>query len=100
MRRERRSSVAGETQYAFRHVLVRDVAYGQIPRAAAGREAPARRRVDRVACADRAEDRAEMLAHHYLRALELAGAAGLDDVGPRRPRRARPCATPATGRWR
>ena len=33
LRRERRSSVGGETEYAFRHVLVRDVAYGQIPRA-------------------------------------------------------------------
>ena len=33
VRRERRSSVAGESEYAFRHVLVRDVAYGQIPRA-------------------------------------------------------------------
>ena len=33
VRRERRASVAGETEYAFRHVLVRDVAYGQIPRA-------------------------------------------------------------------
>ncbi len=28
IRRERRSSVAGETQYAFVHVLLRDVAYG------------------------------------------------------------------------
>src|SRR3954453_4141450 len=33
VRRARRSSVAGETEYAFRHVLVRDVAYGRIPRA-------------------------------------------------------------------
>ncbi|MGH3028542.1 MAG: hypothetical protein ACRDMW_08300, partial [Gaiellaceae bacterium] len=32
VRRERRSSVAGETAFVFRHVLVRDVAYGQIPR--------------------------------------------------------------------
>jgi predicted ATPase len=32
VRRERRSRVAGERQYAFRHVLVRDVAYGQLPR--------------------------------------------------------------------
>ena len=32
--------VAGETQYAFLHALVRDVAYGQIPRARARREAP------------------------------------------------------------
>ena len=33
IRGERRSSVEGEQEYAFRHVLVRDVAYGQIPRA-------------------------------------------------------------------
>ena len=33
LRRERRSSVAADTEYAFRHVLMRDVAYGQIPRA-------------------------------------------------------------------
>ena len=44
-----RSSVGGQDEYAFRHVLVRDVAYGQIPRARARREAPARRGVDRVA---------------------------------------------------
>ena len=49
VRRERRSSVATETEYAFRHVLVRDVAYGQVPRAAAGREASPRRRMDRDA---------------------------------------------------
>src|SRR4029078_9988116 len=29
VRRERRTSVAGETAYVFRHSLVRDVAYGQ-----------------------------------------------------------------------
>ncbi len=34
IRRERRSSVASETEFAFRHQLVRDVAYGQILRAA------------------------------------------------------------------
>ena len=34
VRRDRRASVAGETEYAVRHVLVRDVAYGQIPRPA------------------------------------------------------------------
>ena len=42
LRRERRSAVGGETQYAFRHVLVRDVAYGQIPRARAARSTGAR----------------------------------------------------------
>jgi hypothetical protein len=32
VRRDRRSSVAGDTEYAFAHALVRDVAYQQIPR--------------------------------------------------------------------
>jgi class 3 adenylate cyclase/tetratricopeptide (TPR) repeat protein len=76
VRRDRRSSVVRETQYTFWHVLIRDVAYGQIPR---------RRRADkhRLAAAwieslnvERAEDRAEMLAHHYLSALEFARASG------------------------
>ncbi|MGB2953501.1 MAG: adenylate/guanylate cyclase domain-containing protein, partial [Gaiellaceae bacterium] len=34
VQRAQDSSVAGETEYTFRHLLVRDVAYGQIPRAA------------------------------------------------------------------
>ena len=33
IRGERRASVDGEQRFAFRHVLVRDVAYSQIPRA-------------------------------------------------------------------
>ena len=33
LRRAKTTSVAGQTEYAFRHVLVRDVAYGRIPRA-------------------------------------------------------------------
>ena len=49
VRRDRRASVAGETEYAVRHVLVRDVAYGQIPRAPSCRSARARGGVDRVA---------------------------------------------------
>jgi class 3 adenylate cyclase/tetratricopeptide (TPR) repeat protein len=87
VRRERASVVAGERQYAFLHVLVRDVAYTQIPRAP---------RVDKhrltaewigSLARDRSEDRAEMLAHHYLQALELADSAGVDTaplVGPAR----------------
>src|SRR5207245_11499091 len=33
VQRAGRSSVEGQTEFAFKHVLVRDVAYGQIPRA-------------------------------------------------------------------
>jgi class 3 adenylate cyclase/tetratricopeptide (TPR) repeat protein len=75
VRRERRSSVASETEYAFRHVLVRDVAYGQIPRALRAEKHRLAAEWIEVLSADR-EDLAEMLAHHYLRALEFARAAG------------------------
>ena len=34
IRRERTSAMAGEPEFAFRHALVRDVAYAQLPRAA------------------------------------------------------------------
>jgi class 3 adenylate cyclase/tetratricopeptide (TPR) repeat protein len=76
VRRDRRSSVAGETQYAFGHVLVRDVAYGQIPRAArAGLHAAAAGWIESLG---RAEDHAETLAHHYQSALDLARSANQD----------------------
>jgi class 3 adenylate cyclase/tetratricopeptide (TPR) repeat protein len=74
VRRERRSSVAGETEYAFRHLLVRDVAYAQIPRGVRGDKH--RRVAEWIEALGRPEDHAEMLAHHYLSALELAQAAG------------------------
>jgi class 3 adenylate cyclase/tetratricopeptide (TPR) repeat protein len=78
IRRDRRSSIAGETQFAFLHALVRDVAYGQIPRAQ--RVEKHRNAAEWLAslAPDRGEDRAEMLAHHYREALALAGAAGID----------------------
>jgi len=76
VRRERRPSVAGESEYAFRHLLVRDVAYNQIPRA---RRAEKHRLAGEwIEQLGRSEDHAEMLAHHYSDALELARAAGAD----------------------
>jgi tetratricopeptide (TPR) repeat protein len=72
--RLRRSSVAGETEYAFRHALVRDGAYEQIPRAQrAEKHLAAAAWIESLG---RPEDHAEMLAHHYLRALELARMTG------------------------
>lgn len=74
VRRERRSAVAGETEYAFRHVLVREVAYGQVPRPArADKHVAAAHWVEVLG---RADDHAELLAHHYMTALELAQASG------------------------
>jgi predicted ATPase len=78
IRRERRSSVAGEAAYVFRHSLVRDVAYGQIPRARrAEKHRLAAEWIESLA-GDRREDLADVVAHHYSSALELARAAGQD----------------------
>jgi class 3 adenylate cyclase/tetratricopeptide (TPR) repeat protein len=74
VRRERRSSVGEETQYAFRHLLVRDVAYSQIPRSA--RVDKHRAAAEWIESLSRAEDYAELVAHHYLSALEFAAATG------------------------
>jgi class 3 adenylate cyclase len=85
IRRDRRSAVAGETQYAFQHLLVRDVAYGQIPRARRMEKHRAAASWIESLSPDRSEDRAEMLAHHYREALALAEAAGLDPSPLRAP---------------
>ncbi len=78
VRRDRRASVAGETEYVVRHVLVRDVAYGQIPRVRrADLHVRAAQWIESLGH-DRSEDRAEMLAHHYVAALDLTRAAGGD----------------------
>jgi class 3 adenylate cyclase/tetratricopeptide (TPR) repeat protein len=76
VRRERRPSVAGEQEYAFRHLLVRDVAYSQIPRGSRGEKH--RRAAEWIETLGRPAHHAEMLAHHYSAALELARAAGGD----------------------
>ncbi|MGE5273367.1 MAG: ATP-binding protein [Verrucomicrobiota bacterium] len=81
VQRSRTSSVASEAEYAFRHVLIMDVAYAQIPRA--GRVERHRQTAAWIESLGRHDDQAELLAHHYLQALELAEAAGLDasDLG-------------------
>src|SRR5207249_8982732 len=76
VRPARTSSMQGEAEYGFWHLLVRDVCYAQIPRAArAARHRAAAAWIERQA-GERAEDLADVLAHHYLTALELARAAG------------------------
>ena len=73
LRRKRSSSVAGESEYSFGHLLVRDVAYGQIPRA---RRADKHRLVaEWIEALGRPDDQAELVVHHYLAALELTRAA-------------------------
>jgi DNA-binding SARP family transcriptional activator/class 3 adenylate cyclase len=74
VQRARRSSVANEAEYAFLHVLVRDVAYGQIPRGQRGEQH--RLAAEWIAALGRAEDHAEMLAYHYRNTIELRRAVG------------------------
>jgi class 3 adenylate cyclase/tetratricopeptide (TPR) repeat protein len=76
VRRERVPSVAGELEYAFRHILVRDVAYAQIPRAERGDKHLLA--AEWIELLGRPEDHAELLAHHLRSALELAAVGGAD----------------------
>jgi len=85
VRRERRSSVIGEAEYAFHHLLVRDVAYGQIPRTA--RAEKHRQAAQWLESLGRPADHAELLAHHYVSALELLRAAGRPTTDLREPAR-------------
>jgi class 3 adenylate cyclase len=72
IRRERRSSIEGDVQYAFAHTLVQDVAYGQIPRA--DRAEKHRRAARWIESFGQPEDYADLRAHHYASALEIARA--------------------------
>ena len=72
----RRSSIEGEAEHAFSHILTRDVAYAQLPRASrASRHVVAARWIESKS-PERVEDLADVLAYHYSTALELARAAG------------------------
>jgi class 3 adenylate cyclase/tetratricopeptide (TPR) repeat protein len=79
----RTSSVKDQAEYAFWHALVRDVAYGQIPRAdRARRHRLAATWIERMA-GERVGDQAELLAHHYEQALQLSSASGAFDGATR-----------------
>ena len=80
----------GDAEYAFAHALIRDVAYGQIPRLErVDKHVVAAGWIERLAV-ERVADHAELLAHHYGQALDLSRAAGREaSTSWRRPRRAR-----------
>jgi class 3 adenylate cyclase/tetratricopeptide (TPR) repeat protein len=76
----RNSSVEGEQEYAFWHALTRDVAYGRIPRAERAHKHQIVAEWIEASAGERAVDHAELLAHHYVSALEIAEAAGESDT--------------------
>ncbi|MDX6427237.1 MAG: hypothetical protein QOD52_2642 [Gaiellaceae bacterium] len=76
VRPSRTSTMEGEAEYAFWHALVRDVAYGQTARSDRARRHRSAAGWLEEKAGERVEDLAEVLAHHYLQALELTEAAG------------------------
>ena len=78
MRQERGSTVAGEAEFRFHHALVRDVAYAQIPRSERARKHLRAAEWLQALAEGRSDDRAQLLGHHYLAALEYARLAGQD----------------------
>jgi class 3 adenylate cyclase/tetratricopeptide (TPR) repeat protein len=70
----RQSSMAGQSEYTFWHVLVRDVAYAQIPRAARSERHAAAASWIESQVGDRVEDAADILAYHLGTAFDLATA--------------------------
>ena len=73
------SSIQGQTEHAFWHALVRDVAYGQIPRGLRARKhRQAAAWIERIG-GQAQGDLAEILAHHATNALDLARASRQPD---------------------
>jgi tetratricopeptide (TPR) repeat protein len=79
IRPARQSSMTGEAEYAFWHILARDVAYGQLPRPSRVTRHVAAATWLEAKAGERVEDIADVLAYHYATALELTRAAGQTD---------------------
>ena len=88
------SSMAGEPEYAFRHALIRDVAYASVPKARRARaHASVGAWLERMAGSG--DELAEVIASHYHAAVagEEADLAWVDDPAGREAARARAVAT-------
>jgi tetratricopeptide (TPR) repeat protein len=71
-----------QDEYSFWHALIREVAYGQIPRAARFRKHWAMATWIEHIARDGAAERAELIVYHYRQALTLARASGAHDEVP------------------
>ena len=76
VRRIRESSMEGENEYAFVHVLAREVAYQQLPRTVRARKHKAAAEWLESRSARGSGDFAALRSYHLVQALELAKAAG------------------------
>jgi class 3 adenylate cyclase len=69
VRRRAGSSIAGETEYAFKHALTRDVVYASVPKARRARLHAAFAAWLARTCGGR-DEQAALLAHHYAAAVD------------------------------
>jgi class 3 adenylate cyclase len=65
------SSMAGDIEYTFKHLLIRDVAYESLPRRERGKAHLSAARWIEDVSGTRAVELAEVLAHHYASAFDL-----------------------------
>ena len=82
IRRSPLSTIPEQTEFAFTHGLIRDVAYGRLPRAARARMHLAVTVWLEETAGERLSERADLLASHATRALDLARAASLTEELP------------------
>jgi class 3 adenylate cyclase/DNA-binding SARP family transcriptional activator len=80
IRRQRRSSLPGETEFAFTHALIQEVAYSQIPRADRARYHELVADWIQTTAAQR-DDTLELLAHHLSAAVDLHQKSGEAEPG-------------------
>ena len=73
-----RSRLSGQKEYAFKHVLIRDVAYGMLPKAIRCRKHVEVGEFIRERSGDRSDAFVGLIAEHYARAAALGSDAGLD----------------------
>ncbi len=72
-----RSRLSGEREYAFKHVLIRDVAYGMLPKAVRCRKHVEVGEFIRDRAGDRIDAFVGLVAEHYTRAAALGSDGGL-----------------------
>ena len=94
------SRLAGEREYAFKHVLIRDVAYCTLPKAARARKHAEVGGFIEERAADRSEGVVAMVAEHYGRAAALGEDADLEPERARRSSRPRDRGARGGGRRR
>ncbi len=70
--------IAGEREYAFKHVLIRDVAYGMLPKSVRWRKHFEVGQFIEDRAGERTDEVVPLLAEHYGRAAMLSAEAGLD----------------------